>query len=117
MSYSTAEIAKQTARDLRRRQTTTEGKLWSVLRNRQLLGRKFLRQHPTFFKYQSKKRYFVADLYCHEKKLIVEIDGKIHDFQKEYDELRTYIINSLGIQVIRFKNRKSRTVLKLCCIS
>ncbi|MDP6685133.1 MAG: DUF559 domain-containing protein [Candidatus Marinimicrobia bacterium] len=46
----------------------------------------------------------MADFYCHECKLIVEIDGGIHESQKEYDELRTWIINQLDFQVIRFKN-------------
>ena len=48
----------------------------------------------------------MADFYCHEKKLVLEIDGKIHLGQKDYDELRTHIINALGIKVIRFRNEE-----------
>lgn len=48
----------------------------------------------------------MADFYCHEKKLVVEIDGKIHQRQKDYDELRTHIINALGMKVIRFRNEE-----------
>ena len=55
---------------------------------------------------ESKKRFFVADFYCHEKYLVVEIDGKIHEKQKEHDELRTFIINTLGMKVIRFTNEE-----------
>ncbi|MBI5020755.1 MAG: DUF559 domain-containing protein [Ignavibacteriales bacterium] len=48
--------------------------------------------------------YFITDFYCSEHKLVIEIDGKSHDYQKDYDELRTHIINALGINVIRFKS-------------
>ena len=104
MTYSLVKVAKHTARDLRRRQTNAEAKLWDVLRNRQFYGKKFLRQHPILFEYQSKKRFFIADFYCHEEKLVIEVDGKIHDYQKDYDNLRTYIVNALGIRVVRFRN-------------
>jgi very-short-patch-repair endonuclease len=51
-------------------------------------------------------RYYIADFYCHEKKLVIEIDGKIHDHQKEYDNYRTFIINQLGMRVWRLKNEE-----------
>jgi len=51
-----------------------------------------------------KERFFIADLFCYESRLVIEIDGKKHDDQKDYDELRTHIINHLGIEVVRFKN-------------
>jgi len=54
----------------------------------------------------NKKTFFIADFYCHESRLVVEIDGKSHDQKKEYDELRTYIINDLGIEVVRFRNEE-----------
>jgi very-short-patch-repair endonuclease len=53
-----------------------------------------------------KETFFIADFYCHENRLVVEIDGRNHDLQKEYDELRTYIINHLGIEVVRFRNEE-----------
>jgi very-short-patch-repair endonuclease len=65
---------------------------------------KFLRQHPIKFEIDGQKRFFVADFYNFEQKLVVEIDGSIHMMQKDYDELRTYIINMLGMKVIRFSN-------------
>ena len=46
------------------------------------------------------------DFYCAEHKLVIEIDGKIHERQKDYDEIRTYIMNTMGIKVIRFKNEE-----------
>ncbi len=45
-------------------------------------------------------------LQCHEWKLVVEIDGKIHDYRNDHDELRTFIINVMGIEVIRFRNEE-----------
>lgn len=94
----------QTARNLRKRQTKAEAVLWQALRNRKLGGKKFLRQQPIIFQLDGFKRFFVADFYCHELKLVIEVDGGIHETQKEYDKLRTHIINALGIRVIRFKN-------------
>ncbi len=106
MNPAIPEIAKQLARDLRRRETRAEKKLWNILCNRQFLGKKFLRQHPIIFDYESRKRFFIADSCCHENKLVIEIDGKSHDYQKDYDELRTYIINGLGFGMVRFRNEE-----------
>jgi adenine-specific DNA-methyltransferase len=80
--------------------TEAEEKLWQILRNRQIENCKFRRQHPLY--------KFIADFYCHEKKLVVEVDGGYHNEkeQKEYDELRTEIINKYGIQVLRFTNEE-----------
>lgn len=49
---------------------------------------------------------FVVDFYCHELRLVVEVDGSIHDLaeQADYDEFRTMLINQLDIKVIRFRN-------------
>ena len=86
------------ARKLRSRVTVAEEKLWSLLRNRGLKGRKFRRQHAI-------ARY-VADFYCHECKLIFELDGHHHAGEegREYDELRTKVLAEMGITVIRFWN-------------
>ncbi len=48
--------------------------------------------------------FFIADFYCHETKFVIEIDGGIHETQKEYDKMREQIINLLGFRVIRFSN-------------
>lgn len=97
-------LVKQIVRSLRRDQTESEKILWQAIRNRKISGKKFLRQHPIIFKWESRKRFIITDFYCHESKLIVELDGGIHEDQKEYDELRNYIAKSLGFKVIRFKN-------------
>ena len=95
---------KLAARDLRKNQTEAEDVLWRRLRNRKFLGKKFLRQHPIVFKIEGKERFFIADFYCREKRLVVEIDGKIHLKQKEYDQYRDLIVQNLGLKVIRVKN-------------
>jgi len=95
---------KLAARDLRKNQTEAEDILWRRLRNRGLLGKKFLRQHPIVFRIEGKERFFIADFYCREKRLVVEIDGKYHLRQKEYDQYRDLIVQGIGLQVIRVKN-------------
>ena len=99
-------IAVQTARKLRKQSTRAEKIFWENVRNRKVENIKFNRQFPIYFEYEGQKRFFIADFYCHENKLIIEIDGGIHEQQKDYDELRTAIINELGMKVIRFKNEK-----------
>jgi very-short-patch-repair endonuclease len=106
MKGATVLLAKRLARDLRKRPTPAESLLWEELRSRRFLGKKFLRQHPLFFEYNGKPSFFITDLYCHQHRLVLEIDGKSHDYQKEYDELRTHVINSLAISVVRFKNEE-----------
>jgi very-short-patch-repair endonuclease len=103
MKKSVFQTAKELCRELRKRSTRSELIFWTEVRNRKILGKKFLRQYPIFLEYLNRKRFFIADFYCHEGRLVIEIDGKNHDYQKEYDELRSYIINNLGIEVIRFR--------------
>ena len=82
------------ARDLRQRSTTPERVLWSRLRAGRLGGFKFRRQHPI--------GPFVADFYCHEAALVVEVDGDIHLSQKERDERRDQYLTEKGLRVVRF---------------
>ncbi|MEX2235047.1 MAG: endonuclease domain-containing protein [Cyclobacteriaceae bacterium] len=88
------------SRENRKVPTKAEEILWDALRNRRLHGYKFRRQHPVW--------NFIADFYCHECRLIVELDGEYHNAidQKQYDEGRTYELNELKIIVIRFTNRE-----------
>ena len=98
--------SRESARELRKNQTSAEQVFWEYVRNRKFEGRKILRQHPIKFEYYDTKRFFIADFYCAEIKLIIEIDGKIHEKHKEYDNYRTYLLNNLGYKVIRFKNNE-----------
>jgi len=77
--------------------------LWDKIRNKKL-GSKFRRQYPIIYFDNAVRHCFIADFACLDKKLVIEIDGRIHDSQKDYDEARSYIINQLGFRVIRFSN-------------
>jgi very-short-patch-repair endonuclease len=106
------QITKR-CRWLRRNQTDSEKKLWGSIRNRKINNLKFLRQHP--FIYQAinfKLYYFIADFYCAEKKIIIELDGKIHDEQKEYDENRDMILKEMNLKVVRFKNHELESAIE-----
>ena len=86
------------AKTMRKTPTTAEQLLWQQLRNKQVLGLHFRFQHPLL--------YFIADFYCHAIRLIIEVDGSIHNLpsQYQYDELRTLELSNYGITVLRFKN-------------
>jgi very-short-patch-repair endonuclease len=74
--------------------------LWEALKGKKLRGLKFRRQHPI--------GSYIADFYCHEVKLVVEIDGKYHleADQQEYDRNRTAVLKEVGVQLLRFQNEK-----------
>ena len=107
MSY---QYITQLARKLRKNQTASEKVLWGELRNRKLAGFKFLRQHPIIYEYYKKPYFFIADFYCAERVLVVELDGKIHDFQKEKDYQRDLIIKGMGLEVLRIKNEELENI-------
>jgi very-short-patch-repair endonuclease len=94
----TTETIQARAKELRKEATPSEQILWQRLRNRQLGGFKFRRQAPM--------GRVIADFYCAECKLMVEVDGDIHDLQKEEDEQRTKEIERHGYRVIRFRNEE-----------
>ncbi len=87
-------------RKLRRNQTDAEKLLWECLRGKRLKGLKFRRQHPI-------GRY-IADFYCPEAQLVIELDGGVHNIkeQKDYDQIRQEIIQMRGIRVMRIKNQE-----------
>src|SRR5512135_1826155 len=78
--------------------TPAEEKLWQRLRAHRLGGLKFRRQHPL--------GPFIADFYCAECRLVVEIDGDIHDLQAQHDQARTERFEEYGYRVIRFRNEQ-----------
>ncbi len=85
--------------------TQAERLLWERLRNHQLSGLKFRRQHPL--------GPFITDFYCAEKRLVVEIDGDIHDLQNEQDEQWTRQFKEFGYRLIRFRNKEVETNIGL----
>ena len=93
------------AKNLRKNPTPSEKRLWEVLRRKSLSGFKFLRQHPVFYRIDKDwVEYFIADFYCSKLKLIIEVDGNIHDHQKEKDCEKDAKLRCKGIRVIRLKN-------------
>ena len=82
--------------NMRHSPTPAEQAMWEIVRAKRLGGFKFRRQHII--------GVFIVDFVCIRYRLIIEVDGRIHDFQKDYDEARTNYLNTEGFQVIRFKN-------------
>ncbi|HMB61669.1 MAG TPA: endonuclease domain-containing protein [Eudoraea sp.] len=83
------------AKILRNTETPEEQKLWKFLQTRPN-GFKFRRQHPF--------KHYILDFYCHAAKLVIELDGRQHKLNHEYDKDRTKIIESYRLKVIRFEN-------------
>jgi len=114
MFYGATQPIFKRAEELRKNQTEDEKLLWSYIKSNQL-GVRFKRQHPIWM--------YIADFYCHELKLIIELDGSVH-LQKavmENDKIREEDLKSFGIRVIRFSNSELRTDLakvieKIRCI-
>jgi very-short-patch-repair endonuclease len=86
------------ARDLRKHMTDAERLLWQYLRDRQLGGHKFRRQHPI--------GPFIVDFVCLEKKIVIEIDGSQHINNKRADNKRSDYLYNKGFRVLRFWNNQ-----------
>ena len=99
-------IAKDFCRNLRANQTNSESLIWEFVRNRNLLGKKFLRQHPIFYDLLGKESFYICDFYCHEFKFVIEIDGQIHQYEKLKDAERDKIMNFMGLFVLRIQNEE-----------
>jgi len=76
--------------------TPAEQKLWQHLRANRLEGHHFRRQQVL--------GPFIADFYCHQAKLVVEVDGSVHNLQENYDHFRDEQMQEMGLHVIRFSN-------------
>ena len=96
---ATPDVFKK-AKELRKLETEAEKILWSKLSKNQILGLHFRRQHPI--------NRFIADFYCAKIKLVIEVDGSIHDIpeNQDYDIARSEILYEFGITVIRFSNEQ-----------
>ncbi len=92
------EKLKPIARQMRCEPTPAEEKLWQKLRHKQVLGFKFRRQHVI--------DRFIVDFYCGEARLVVEVDGEVHDYTQEEDAIRQEFLESLGLRVVRFRNEE-----------
>ncbi len=98
MFYDNAKNLKPFRKSLRKNATDAERKLWSKLRNKQLMGFKFHRQYSI--------QQYILDFYCPEKRLAIELDGSHHaeDETREYDQNRTNELQAHNIKVLRFWN-------------
>jgi imidazole glycerol-phosphate synthase subunit HisF len=97
MHFGATKPIFENAEFLRKNMTHEEKLLWFYIMNNQL-GYKFRRQHPIWM--------YIADFYCHELKLVIEIDGSIHNREdvKANDTIRENDLIDFGIKVIRFTN-------------
>jgi len=93
-------IIFERAKAMRNDMTKAEKAVWGLLSSNKMLGYRFKAQHPIDI--------FIADFYCHELKLVIEIDGGIHRSkeQKEYDIGREAELERFDISVIRFTNNE-----------
>ncbi len=91
-------VATDRARNLRQRSTDAERLLWRHLRDRQLAGLKFRRQHPL--------GSFIVDFVCLEHRLVVELDGGQHATRQQADAHREAFLMELGYRILRFWNNE-----------
>ncbi|MBK8517348.1 MAG: endonuclease domain-containing protein [Saprospiraceae bacterium] len=95
----------QNARDHRKNPTPAEKFVWDKLRNKKFCGLKFNRQYLIEYKQiLDNKLFYIADFHNFEYKMIIEIDGRIHQQQQEYDQERQADLEAIGYKVIRFTN-------------
>jgi leucyl-tRNA synthetase len=100
------EQLKDYSKENRQNPTEAELLLWEKVRDNRL-GFKIRRQHAI--------GQFIADFVCLDKKLIIEVDGEIHNHQQDYDEGRTYLLEELGYNVIRFSNETIKEKIDWAC--
>jgi very-short-patch-repair endonuclease len=93
VSLSLKQKMTGVARQFRKEPTASENILWQAIRGRKLDGRRFRRQQPI--------GVFVVDFLCSSERLIVEVDGGIHEFQQERDQERQNLLESLNFKVVR----------------
>jgi len=97
--YKNRSSFKQRRKNLRNQSTKSEIIFWQKIKNKQL-GVKFRRQYNI--------GYFIVDFYCHELKLIIELDGSIHYEEEinEHDKIRQKVLENNGYIIIRYSNHK-----------
>jgi len=107
MFYGATLMIFERAKILRKNPTPSEKMLWEEFRSNKLLGLRFKAQHPI--------DQFIVDFYCHQLKLVIELDGGIHlnRDQKEYDQGRTYELNQFGIKILRFRSEEVENNLNI----
>ena len=104
------DTIKQAARDLRKNMTPAEEILWNKLKAKRFMWKKFMRQFPLYVYTEDSwlDRYIIPDFICHENKIIIEVDGNIHDTGEiiQLDNVKNEIIERLWFEILRFKNEE-----------
>ena len=95
----TRKEVKEFRKVLRSKLTPAEAFLWKHIKNRQFEGRRFTKQHSI--------GNYIVDFYCPSEKLIIELDGEVHNnpIAQDYDERRTCYLNGIGYKILRFENK------------
>ena len=101
--YSNLVQTKNFRKDLRKKQTKPEQLLWFGLRKNNL-NYKFRRQYGI--------GKYIVDFYCHELKLIIEVDGTDHSYRYEEDIVRQNYLEKLGYKILRYKNKQVEETLE-----
>jgi very-short-patch-repair endonuclease len=96
MYFNATPENMEIAKNLRSNMMHTEQLLWEKLKGKQICELRFRRQHPIGL--------FIVDFYCHQVRLVIEVDVEIHDQQAEYDVGGSAEMEKFGIKVIRFRN-------------
>jgi very-short-patch-repair endonuclease len=86
------------AREMRRAATSEEDLVWERLRGRRFHGLRFRRQHAI--------GSFIVDFYCSENRLVIEVDGGVHETSVEADTVRQQYLEGLGFVVVRLQNHE-----------
>ena len=100
-SYATSTRTSSTlARRFRKAPTAAEAAAWQILRDRAVYGLKFRRQQLI--------AGFIVDFYCPSQRLVLELDGGVHDDpnQREHDVTRSQVLEGLGMRVLRIANEQ-----------
>jgi very-short-patch-repair endonuclease len=102
-----SSLLPQLAQQLRKDATSAEKLLWECVRGRRMCGAKFRRQHPL-------GNHYIADFYCPEKYLAIELDGSVHNSQQARwsDGIRHRQLSVAGVKVLRFSNERIFSDLK-----
>jgi very-short-patch-repair endonuclease len=95
---------KELARRLRKNSTFSEVLLWEQIKNRKLMGCRFLRQKPI--------DNYIVDFFCPELMLAIEVDGITHDKKAAFDNDRQDRLESLGVKFLRFLDIDIKTNLQ-----
>jgi very-short-patch-repair endonuclease len=98
------QVINAQTKKLRKKSTIAERILWEELRNRKFLNKKFYRQYAIIHDILGRETFFIADFYSYAERLVIELDGDIHNYRLKRDKQKEDVLKSLGLRIIRFNN-------------